>query len=104
MAIKVSKEVCDRINDVVSKVSKSKVMDDIANLSFRWKDEKEYEDFNEYNKVLKESLDSLKLDGVKFVKAIKRPFGITFTVDNHPILVRSYISGHFFKCDFKAIK
>lgn len=53
-----------------------------ANLWERWQDEKEYEDINEYGKVLFKKLTELHPNfGVTYVGANKRPFGIRVTID-----------------------
>lgn len=49
----------------------------LCNLYERWQDEKEYEDFADYAKVMKESAE--KTPGIKFLKGTKRPFGFNFT-------------------------
>jgi len=51
--------------------------DTVYNLNIRWLDEREYEDFAEYSKVLKARLEKVAND-VVFVKATKRPFGFVF--------------------------
>lgn len=44
----------------------------------RWQDEFEYEDFADYIAVMKSKLE--EHEGVKFVRALKRPFGCVYTV------------------------
>ena len=47
----------------------------------RWQDEKEMEDFKEYEKVLSQVFDCYAIHsmrGASFIKAMKRPFGIAF--------------------------
>ena len=51
-----------------------------SNLYYRWLDEKEYEDINDYKNVIVsaigKALPNLQMTDIK---ATKRPFGITFT-------------------------
>lgn len=46
---------------------------------FRWLDEKEYEDINDYAKLFKQDVED---NGGIFVKMTARPFGFKFTLDN----------------------
>jgi len=72
----------------IHKVIYEKMEGLIANLWGRWQDEKEYEDWKEYEKILRKAfLECLPLmganaKGVSFVKAQKRPFGIVYRLDN----------------------
>lgn len=57
----------------------SPMKETLLRLHMRWLDEKEYEDFADYEKVMREKFDSLPADyGVTFVKGSKRPFGLVF--------------------------
>lgn len=47
----------------------------LLNLKLRWDNEKGYEDFKEYEKVIKNNIPK----GAKFIQATKRPFGVKFT-------------------------
>ena len=51
--------------------------DTLLNLSDRWTAEKEYEDFNDYEDVMKSAFVGV----VAVIKATKRPFGFTAMVD-----------------------
>jgi hypothetical protein len=64
-----------------------KFNDTIANLAFRWMDEKEYEDFKDYEKVMKEKVETF---GVKFIKGSKRPFG--FVVEFKEVAYQFYFT------------
>lgn len=48
----------------------------LGNLCGRWRDESQYEDWNEYVAVMRKVVDAI--DGVKFVSMSKRPFGFTW--------------------------
>jgi hypothetical protein len=50
------------------------------NLYFRWSDEKEYEDFNDYIALMKVWVEK---GGFEFVKGTKKPFGFKFKGNNH---------------------
>ena len=45
----------------------------------RWQDEREYEDINDYGKVIQTELDTFDA-GAKLVTMSKRPFGFTYTL------------------------
>ena len=49
----------------------------------RWQDEKEYEDFADYSKVLEDTFNKLADASyeMKFIKATKSPFGFQFILD-----------------------
>ena len=53
-----------------------KIGDLVGNLMCRWQDEKEYEDINDYQKVLESEMPQ----GWKIKKMTKRPFGFHFTI------------------------
>lgn len=53
--------------------------DSLISLYGRWQDEKEYEDFKDYSKVMENKVTTL---GGKFLKASKRPFGCTYLLEN----------------------
>ena len=52
-------------------------MSKLVKLSFRWDNEKEYEDWSDYTTVMQDLINSL--EGFAFVKMLKRPFGVRFT-------------------------
>ncbi len=51
----------------------------LSNLYVRWQNEKEHEDFKDYEKVMKE-----KVGSKTFIKATKRPFGFVIQLPNFP--------------------
>jgi hypothetical protein len=61
------------VNEVFQKIEERMVY-----LYGRWMDEREYEDFAEYEINMKATLYALNVPGVHFVKAMKRPFGFVF--------------------------
>lgn len=61
--------------EFINKVIYNKEVSNIfANLWDRWQDEKEYEDINEYGKVLHGAIN--KVDECMLFKATKKPFGV----------------------------
>lgn len=56
----------------------NKLSELVANLYCRWMDEKEYEEFADYEAVLKKEVESR---GAKFINGTKRPFGFICTID-----------------------
>lgn len=49
----------------------------LGNLWGRWQDEKEYEDINDYGKVIAEKFP----EGWTLLKSNKRPFGVTVKIE-----------------------
>ena len=60
-----------------------KYVDFFVNLYSRWQDEKEYEDFADYEKVLKEKITELPIKS-----ATKRPFGIKYDYEGFEIHIK----------------
>lgn len=61
-------------------INNLRILEYFLNLKFRWDDEKEYEDFNEYVKCMESAVCSV-LGSISDVKGSKRPFGLFFTYD-----------------------
>jgi predicted transcriptional regulator len=74
----------------------------LLNLKERWDDEKEYEDWANYVKVLRK----LTPKGFKFVKAGKRPFAITMAAagNNYRLFVKVKKSYTCVTADMKPVK
>lgn len=51
----------------------------------RWLEESAFEDFAEYEAVVKTEVEKL---GGKFVKMTKRPFAVTVEIDEHTIQIK----------------
>lgn len=64
---KTTEEIIDRM------VNNKRLAQSMYGLRQRWEDEKEYEDWAEYEKVLKGWAEAW---GCEFVKGTKRPFGM----------------------------
>ena len=63
----------------------------LSSLAYRWDDEKEYEDFNDYIKVIKNRMAELMKDlttEYTFVKVTKKPFGIHYLLGDKRIVVK----------------
>lgn len=58
------------------------MQDLLSNLYVRWLDEKEYEDINDYKKVVDAELKKYSME---VTKMNKRPFGFNFTIGNDAV-------------------
>ncbi len=73
---------------VMSILNDEKTLDTLHNLKMRWADEKEYEDWADYEKVMNNQLGNVKCkDDVKFIKGTKRPFGFIIEVKGYKIQI-----------------
>jgi len=59
--------------------------DQLGYLSARWADEKEHEDFRDYENAMKSTIEAH--DGVTFIKGTKRPFGAHVIVKEQKLAV-----------------
>jgi hypothetical protein len=64
----------------------------MENMYFRWLDEKEYEDFNEYKAVAQKKLAEVAPEA-EFVTLRKCPFDLVFKMPNFPWKVALTING-----------
>ena len=62
-------------------VNSQKILNLFVSLYARWQDEKEYEDFNEYAKVMACNVKNV-IGDITDVKGTQHPFGIKFTHNN----------------------
>ena len=62
-------------------VNNEKIGNTFFNLFERWQDEHEYEDFRDYIKVMKTSIENV-IGEVTLLKGMERPFGIQFFKGN----------------------
>jgi hypothetical protein len=76
--------------DSTEQAAMRKAADFLHQLYCRWLDEHEYEDFSEYQQVMKSNLPT----GAQFVKMTKRPFEVQFDLNG----VRKYIKATTAKC------
>ena len=73
----------------------NKTEESLCNLYFRWQDECQYEDFNDYQKVLQEVFLKHCPVETQFIKAVKQPFGAIVQIPHYPKI-------HFFVNDEKV--
>lgn len=72
----------------------------LVNLHDRWMDEKEYEDFNDYEKVMREKV--IKLQPLcNFIQSTKRPFGYIVVVDKYKLHLS--VTTKEIKCDVNFV-
>ena len=62
-------------------VNSSKVLNTFINLKYRWEDERGYENFNDYAKVMVQAIEKATKKDIKLIKSTKRPFGVSFEID-----------------------
>ena len=62
-------------------VNSSKVLNTFINLKYRWEDERGYENFNDYAKVMAQVIEKETNKDIKLIKGAKRPFGVSFEID-----------------------
>ena len=78
MATKFTPECLARINSMFHGIQ-----DLLEQLYDRWRDEREYEDIKDYQKVLAEKLP----EGFTMIRATKRPFGFQVSVEGGTVQV-----------------
>lgn len=62
-------------------VNSSKVLNTFINLKYRWEDERGYENFNDYAKVMAQAIENETKKDIKLIKGTRRPFGVSFEID-----------------------
>ena len=62
-------------------VNSKSIFNTFINLYYRWGDEREYEDFNDYVSVMRKVVEDV-IGSVNSIKGTKRPFGVCFKKDN----------------------
>ena len=62
-------------------VNSSKVLNTFINLKYRWEDERGYENFNDYAKVMAHAVEKETKKDIKLIKGTKRPFGVSFEIE-----------------------
>ena len=70
---------------IIRLVNSDKVFNTLFNLHERWLDERKYEDFKDYEEVMKKSIEDI--EGVKFIKGSKRPFGFIVSIGDANVKV-----------------
>ena len=59
-------------------INSSNVLNTFINLKYRWEDEKRYENFDDYAKVMIHAIEKETNKDIKLIKGTKRPFGVIF--------------------------
>ena len=90
----------DKVKTLAEKVFDG-VGDLMGYLCGRWMDEREYEDFSDYEKAMKSEVE--KFDGATFVKGTKRPFGFHFKADSKLYEFTMKQKGRYLECEYKRI-
>ena len=74
-----------RTKDTVNAIlNHEKFSDFLFYLKCRWKDEREFEDFAEYEKAMKKNIPESRPE---FIKGTKRPFGMQVKLDGYKFLI-----------------
>ena len=87
----------ERKNAIVSIINNEKVGNTFFNLYDRWRDESEYEDINEYGKVISNAIaKEFPNYNVKLIQSTKRPFGVKIKVlDLYNIHIYAKLKGRY---------
>ena len=64
-------EILDNVKEFNKLLSNDKAFDYLATLRGRWEDEREYEDFEDYRKAIKNSLEKIGVKTLKINKDFK---------------------------------
>lgn len=83
--------------ELAQKLVNNKVFtDNLISLYDRWEDEKMHEDWKDYERVMKDLVETCSgIDNPK-VKGTKRPFGIEFEYKGYTIHIHIKIKGGYF--------
>lgn len=76
-------------------VNNKKVANTFFNLYDRWQDESEYEDINEYGKVIALTIATEFPYDVKLIQTTKRPFGVKISTSKGVFQLWIKLKGHF---------
>ena len=66
---------------LINLVNSSTVLNTFINLKSRWEDEKNYENFDDYAKVMIQIIKKETKKDIKLIKGTKRPFGVSFEIE-----------------------
>ena len=93
----------ERIKSILNNKTYSEMM---CNLYDRWRDEYEYEDINDYAKVIIAKLTALFPSyNIKLVKPSKRPFGVAITINGeYSLMLGVKVRGSYLVCFADKIK
>lgn len=76
-------------------VNNEKIGNTFFNLYDRWQDESEYEDINEYGKVIALTIATEFPYDVKLIQTTKRPFGVKISTSKGVFQLWIKLKGHF---------
>lgn len=88
--------------NIVNILNDMNIVSKFEYLYYRWQDEKQYEDFNEYVNVMMKFMPI----GATLIKGTKRPFGVNFKYggDTIHIYIKFESGGRYCKLVAKLIK
>ena len=75
-------------------VNSSEVLNTFINLKYRWEDEKGYENFDDYAKVMIQVIEKETNKDVKLIKGTKHPFGVIFEIEGLKFNLFLKTNGH----------
>ena len=78
-------------------IGNAKFQERLGYLYSRWQDEGQYEDFKEYGIAMHKASTALKMKGLTFVKATKRPFGLLVELEAVQYQIGVNASSIYFK-------
>ena len=95
--------IMQRIKNILNNEAYGKMM---RNLYERWRDEYEYEDINDYAKVIIDKLTAFFPSyNIKLVKPSKRPFGVAITINGeYSLMLGVKVKGSYLVCFANKIK
>lgn len=89
-------EIRKELKKIVKKVNQKKVLEHALYLKYRWNDEKEFEDWKEYDKAIRNNFDFFDI-----IKTIKKPFGFILKLNSYPVKAQISISINTVKASLK---
>lgn len=84
------------VKDFANGLAQNKVFtDNLVNLYDRWEDEKMYEDWKDYERVMKNLVETCGGVENPKVKGTKRPFGVKIEYDGYVVHIFVKIEGNY---------
>jgi hypothetical protein len=80
------------VKEIFFITKKNNYFEFLTNLYERWQDEKQYENFNDYKKVIKQQMKEFNIKNVT-----KRPFGIVFNYKDNEFFYGLKVDGKYVK-------
>ena len=92
------------MEEVKEIINNTEIVNVMYNLYDRWRDESEYEDINEYGKVIVNSIHvHLPHLDVKLIGSTKRPFGVKLQVGDKKVHIFTRIKGSYVQLCAKSV-